>query len=240
MLDKKTICSVTWVESNDQIDNCLNDRQTNLYIYIHICTSSFLSWGIILWIELLWPENRANTCVQHMETLDSCFNLIRSNQQCIPCFPHWRSNQQPQNMEQKFYHIAISPHHAQVIPNQLVMAIECPGKLNVSCKLHPYSLQRTWSSWGPHLLRSIGNTHPLDYYNLKGKDIDVHFLFKVEKLYCEFNSLYIYIYILSSIDRLFHCITTHQCSWTCEMLQSGIEPGKLCQPDNILHSNQLS
>ena len=32
---------------------------------------SFLSWGIISWIELLWPENPANTYAWHTETLDS-------------------------------------------------------------------------------------------------------------------------------------------------------------------------
>ena len=41
----------------------------------------------LLWIELLWPENPANTCVWHMEILDRCFDLIRSHQQCIPWSP---------------------------------------------------------------------------------------------------------------------------------------------------------
>ena len=36
-----------------------------------------------LQIELPWPENPANTCARHIETLDSCFDLIRSHQQCI-------------------------------------------------------------------------------------------------------------------------------------------------------------
>ena len=44
---------------------------------------SFLSRGIILWIEIPWPENLVNTYARHMETLDSCFKLIRSHQQCI-------------------------------------------------------------------------------------------------------------------------------------------------------------
>ena len=42
---------------------------------------SFSKWGIILWIELPWPENLANTYTRHTETLDSCFNLIRFHQQ---------------------------------------------------------------------------------------------------------------------------------------------------------------
>ena len=54
-----------------------------------LCTStfSFLSRGIILWIELPWPENLANTYAWHVETLDSCFDLIRSHQLCIPWSP---------------------------------------------------------------------------------------------------------------------------------------------------------
>ena len=43
------------------------------------CTFSFLDRGIILWIELPQPENPANTCMWHTETLDSCFDLIRSH-----------------------------------------------------------------------------------------------------------------------------------------------------------------
>ena len=42
-----------------------------------------LSRGIILWIELPWPENPANTYMQHKETLDSCFDLIRSHQHTV-------------------------------------------------------------------------------------------------------------------------------------------------------------
>ena len=37
--------------------------------------------------ELPWPENAANTCTWHTETLDSCFDLIRSHQQYIPWSP---------------------------------------------------------------------------------------------------------------------------------------------------------
>ena len=43
----------------------------------------FLCKRIISWIELPWPENPANTYARHTETLDSCFDLIRSHQQCI-------------------------------------------------------------------------------------------------------------------------------------------------------------
>ena len=36
-----------------------------------------------LWIELLRPENPANTWARHTETLDSSFDLIRSHQHCM-------------------------------------------------------------------------------------------------------------------------------------------------------------
>ena len=57
----------------------------------------------------------------------------------------------------------------------------------MSSKLHPYSLQRTQSSPGPRLPKRIRNTHPRNHYDLKGKDIDLHFLFQVVELYCELN-----------------------------------------------------
>ena len=41
----------------------------------------------ILWIELPWPENPANTYTRHTETLDRYFDLTRSHQQCIPWSP---------------------------------------------------------------------------------------------------------------------------------------------------------
>ena len=61
------------------------------------------------------------------------------------------------------------------------MVIAGSINLNVSCKLHPYSLQRTRLPPVTRLPRRIGNKHPRDYFNLKGKDI------YVEELYCELN-----------------------------------------------------
>ena len=46
-----------------------------------------LLFDFLLWIELLWPENPANTYARHTGTLDSSFDLIRSHQQCIPWSP---------------------------------------------------------------------------------------------------------------------------------------------------------
>ena len=68
-------------------------------------------------------------------------------------------------------------HRTQVTPNQRVMLNAQPINLNVSYKLYPYSLQRTRSPPGTRLPEMIGNTHPRNYYNLKGKDIDVIFFF---------------------------------------------------------------
>ena len=150
----------------------------SLYLFFEEVFNLILFQTItVLWIELPWPENLPNTCVRHTETLDSCFNLIGLISSVYHDLPHWRLNQQPQNAEPKLYYWAISSHRTQVMPNQLVMAIVQSINLNVSCKLHPYSLQRTQSPPGPCLPRRIENIHPSNYYNLKGKDIDVHFLF---------------------------------------------------------------
>ena len=77
------------------------------------------------------------------------------------------------------------------------MVIALPINLNVSCKLYPYSLQRTQSPPGPHRPKRIINTHLCNYYDVKGKDIHQHFLFYVEELYCELNyydhALYAYL-----------------------------------------------
>ena len=124
-----------------------------------------------MWIELPRLENLANTYVRHTETLDSCFDRIGSHQQCIP----W-SNQRLQISEPKLCNRANSSSYCtQMTPNQLVMVIARPINLNVSCKLHPYSLERTRSPPGPCLSKRIRNTHPRNYYGLKGKNIDVYF-----------------------------------------------------------------
>ena len=51
-----------------------------------LCKSNDMT-SFVNWIELPWPENLANTYTQHTETLNSCFDLIRSHQQCIPWSP---------------------------------------------------------------------------------------------------------------------------------------------------------
>ena len=130
-----------------------------------------------MWIELPWPENLANTYTWHMETLDSSFDLIRSHQQCIPWFSLLEIKPAITDCRAETLQLTTNPYYTQVMPNLLVMVITLPINLNVSCKLHLYSLQRTWSPPGPRLPKRIRNMHPHNYYDLKGKDIDLHFLF---------------------------------------------------------------
>ena len=46
--------------------------------------------------------------------------------------------------------------------------------------------------------------------------------------------IYIYLYILSSTDRLFHCITTLQYGWTCKILYAGNETRLTLRQSDIL------
>ena len=50
---------------------------------------NWITWLYVffIWIELPRQENPANTCAWHTETLDICFELIRSHQQRIPWSP---------------------------------------------------------------------------------------------------------------------------------------------------------
>ena len=88
-----------------------------------VCTFSFLSRGIILWIELSWPENTANTCTWHTETLDSCFDLINFHQQCIAWSPTLEIKPATIECRAETLLLTISLHRTQVTPNQLVMVI---------------------------------------------------------------------------------------------------------------------
>ena len=49
--------------------------------------TDFTKHILLMWIELLWPENPANTYPRHPEALDSCFDLITSHQRCIAWSP---------------------------------------------------------------------------------------------------------------------------------------------------------
>ena len=60
-------------------------------LWVLLTRFASITWNMTLkstlWIELPQPKNPANTCVWHMETLDGCFDLIKSHQQCIPWSP---------------------------------------------------------------------------------------------------------------------------------------------------------
>ena len=135
-----------------------------------------------MWIELPQPENSANTCAWLTETPDSCFDLIRSHQQCYTVISPTGDRTSDHRMHSRN---STTEPSAQVTSNQLVRVIARLINLNVSCKLHPYSLQRTRSPPGPRLPRRIGNTYPRNYYKRMGKDIDEHLIFLVGELYCE-------------------------------------------------------
>ena len=97
-------------------------------------TFSFLSRGIILWIELPWPENLANTYAWHTETLNNCFDLIRSHQQCIPWSPPLEI--EPANTDCRAKTLQLSHQSILHISDmKLTSHGNCTANLNVSCKL---------------------------------------------------------------------------------------------------------
>ena len=118
----------------------------------------------ILWIELPRPEiHRTPThdIREHWIAVSTLLGLISS---VYPNLHHWRSNQRPQFAVPKLYNWAMSLYRTQVTPNQLVIVIARPNNLNVFCKLHPYSFQRTRSPPGPRLPKKLRSTHPRNYY----------------------------------------------------------------------------
>ena len=159
-----------------------------------------------LGIELPWSENLANTYARYTETLDSCYDLIRSPQ-CIPWSPPLEIK--PVTTDCRAETLQLSQLFMLYISDaKLTIHGNCIA--NVSCKLHPYFLQRTWSPPEPRLPRRIRNTHPCNYYDLKGKDIDVYFYFLIVELYCELNyhdlnnPANTYAWHMETLDSWFH------------------------------------
>ena len=75
------------------------------------------------------------------------------------------------------------------MPNQIVMVIRCPIKLEVSCKLDLYGLYRTRSPPGPRLPRRIENAHLRNYYNIQGRiSMSIFFLIEIIQLWIELSS----------------------------------------------------
>ena len=116
--------------------NLFNDPQGQICTY-------FISRGIniVNWITTTRKSTEHRR--EHWTAVSTLLCLISS---VYRNFYYWRSNQRPQIAVPKLYNWANSSYHAQVTPNQLVMLIARPNNLNVSCKLHPYSFQRTRST----------------------------------------------------------------------------------------------
>ena len=118
----------------------------------------------LLWIELPWPENPPNTYArEHWIDVSTLLGLISSIYRNLH---HRRSNQRQQIAVPKLNNCANSSYCIQATPNQRVMVIARPNNLNMSCKLHPYSFQRTRSPHplGPRLPKKLRNMHPRNYY----------------------------------------------------------------------------
>ena len=123
---------------------CLAYQTLNSVLF----TFFLLSRGTILWLnyhdlKIQWMPT--HDIRKHWTAVSTLLGLISSAYRDLR---HWRSDQWPQITEPKLYN---SPYRTQVTPNQVVMVIARPIDLNASCKLHPYSLQRTRSPLGPCL-----------------------------------------------------------------------------------------
>ena len=125
---------------------------------------SAFNWPLnILWIELPWPENPATLTHDIWKHWTAVLTLLGLISSVYHDLHRWRSNQQPQIAVLKLYNWTTSSYRTQVMPNQLVMVIAQPIDLNLSCTLHPYSLQRTRSPPGPCLPKRTRNTCLCNY-----------------------------------------------------------------------------
>ena len=78
----------------------------------------------------------------------------------------------------QWWNWATGSYRLKVTSNQLIMLIARPNNLNVFCKLHPNTFQRTRSPPPrPCLPMKLRNTHLRNYYGLRGKGMK--FLFKL-------------------------------------------------------------
>ena len=145
-------------------------------------------------MELPWPENPPNTYARHTEPLDCCFDLIRSHQQCILWYQPLEID--PVTTEARLYNWTIL-HTSDA--KTLVMGLAWPINLNESCKLHPYSLERTRSPPGPRL----PNSCPMFPYVVRKCSPD--FLVRVNQFTKSIHSLFSFIFhspvLTSDISR---------------------------------------
>ena len=96
--------------------------QGHVALRIHVGITSWAGNRFYIWIEELYYVNwitMTRKSGKHFHatygTLDSCFDLIRSHQQCIPWSPPLKI--EPQNAELKLYHWATVPYRTQAMPN---------------------------------------------------------------------------------------------------------------------------
>ena len=82
-----------------------------LVIWLAVClVGVFMSYQPLRWMELPWLENPANTYARHSETLDSCFDLIRTHQQCIPLSPPLEIEPATTDCRAESLQLSISPY----------------------------------------------------------------------------------------------------------------------------------
>ena len=124
---------------------------------------------LISWLTM--TRKPGKYCMRYTGTLDSCFDPIRSHQQCIPWSPPLEI--EPATTDPKLYHWATGPHRTEALLNQPVMVNVRPTKPDVSCSYirtltEDTVYSRTTSS-------KLGDTRLfLRDHNLISREIDIH------------------------------------------------------------------
>ena len=166
---------------------------TDVYFFL------FLSKVIKLWIELPWPDNLSNTHGNARE-------LFR---------PYWVSSavytmisttgDRTSDHVLQSRNWAISPYPKQVTPNLFVRVIARPINLTVSCKLHPYSLQRAQSPTGARLPKRIKNTHLRNSYK------ELMLLLRLNKLNLKSQLYFLFETVIPKTISVMHCFQWLPC-----------------------------
>ena len=111
------------------------------------CAYTICSYGQILTCELNYHDQKIRRTLKqyirkHWTAVSTLLGIINSVYHNLH---HWRSNQRSQIAVPKLYNWVTSSYRTQVTPNQQVTVIAQPNNVSVSCKLKPYSFQRTRS-----------------------------------------------------------------------------------------------
>ena len=147
-----------------------------------------------MWIELPWPENLANTYMRHRETLDSCFNLIRSHQQCYtviaPATTECRAKTLPLSHQPSSHtNDAKSTSHGNCVANSVV-----------ACSI---TVQHCW--WDLIRLKQLSSVSLCRmqvFTGFSGHGNSIHniiLLLKKEKVHLHYSSLFYFFNILMFI-----------------------------------------